>query len=752
MTKRFLATIIFLLLICPPIALSAATQVRLSVFNFGVANMEASGLGTTVTNTLIDVLAEDSTLTILDRKELESFLSMNDLQQNDQIDNVVNIGTRLGLNVIVVGNVEKKGAIVRVQCKAIQVDQKQTILNTKVSAIGDTALNNELKKLSKQIRTAITEQSSKTKNVAVLTVGVPLDISMRPGNSSIHLLWGVPSGSAVAGYEIFRATSETGPFARLGQVAKTEYIDEGVDKNTSYFYKIRAFNERGIQSDFSSVIEAKTAITPGSPVILKTEGRVKSICLLWSPGPSSGDPLRLKGYRLYRAKKEQGPYKEVVNLHSANLGEATAALDRLLKVSYQDKGLGDGEEYYYRITAYNEGDLESEFSRSVKGMTTPEVGSVVAEGDKIREIHLSWQPIDTPFIRGYYIYRSASEKEGFVRIKRLEAPSSRDRRIEYEDREGLGDLIRYYYRVSAIEEGDIETSPSAVVSAITKGKPAMPEGLKAEGGQVKKVDLSWTASTADDVEGYRIYGAREGEGELVLLKTLSGRQIYRYTDESRGYGNNLEDGTTYRYRLTTYNRVDLESEPSQAVTARTKPRPQKVSGLQGDSAKARAVPLRWSANQEKDIVQYHLYRAGESGDFSRIAKLPETAYSDRDVKDDTLYRYRVQAEDTDGLIGDFSETILLRTKARPAAPADVTGVIVLGKTVLAWKPAAEPDIDYYTVYEKKFFANDKVAAVREPKFSEAPPPKGKTKVYLITTTDRDGLESDPGPEITITGP
>jgi hypothetical protein len=46
---------------------------------------------------------------------------------------------------------------------------------------------------------------------------------------------------------------------------------------------------------------------------------------------------------------------------------------------------------------------------------------------------------------------------------------------------------------------------------------------------------------------------------------------------------------------------------------------------------------------------------------------------------------------------------------------------------------------------------EKIATVRERRFTEAAPTKGKVKIYLITVTDRDGLESDPGPEITITG-
>ncbi len=752
MAKRFLAVVVFLLLIHPSVALTASSKVRISVFNFGTVNMEASGLGTTVTNMLIGLLAEDPALAILDRKELESFLSMNDLQQNDQIDNVVNIGTRLALNVIVVGNVEKKGSMVLVQCKAIQIDQKKTILNAKVRAIGDTALNAEITKLAQQIRAAIMEQLAKGRNEDSGAFGGPAEITKRSGNRSIHLFWEAPPGAAVAGYELYRATLEAGPFSRISQVANTDYMDETVEKDTPYYYKVRAYNDRGIQSEFSPVAEARTAVTPNPPVILKAEGHERRMSLLWSPGPSSGDPLRLKGYRLYRAKSERGPYREVASLQTNNLGDVTATLDRLLKVSYLDQGLGDGEEYYYRVTAFNEKDLESDFSQSVKGATLPTVGAVSAEGGLIREIRLSWKPIDSHFIREYHIYRSASEKEVFARINEVDPPPSFDRKMEYIDRIALADLTRYYYRVSAVDDSETETLPSPVVSAVTRGKPPIPEAFKAVAGLVKKVELSWKASVTEDVEGYRLYGAKEKEGgELVLLKTFSGRQIDHYTDDSRGY-NKLEDGATYRYRLTSFNRVDVESEPAPAVTARTKPRPERVSGLQGEGDKARAVPLHWSPNPEKDIAQYHLFRSLESGDFDRITKIRETTHLDQELKDNTLYRYRIQAEDADGLIGDFSEIISVRTKARPAMPTGVSGVVAEKKTVLTWKESPEPDIARYTVYEKKFFGMDKITTVSETRFSEAAPPKGKVKVYLITVTDRDGLESDPCPEISITGP
>ena len=85
-----------------PISVQAqsSAQIKISIFNFGTVNSDASGYGTTVTNMLINSLATDPTLVMLDRKELESFLNLNDLQQNDNMDNVLLIGSRLGLDVI----------------------------------------------------------------------------------------------------------------------------------------------------------------------------------------------------------------------------------------------------------------------------------------------------------------------------------------------------------------------------------------------------------------------------------------------------------------------------------------------------------------------------------------------------------------------------------------------------------------------------------------------------------------------------
>ena len=109
MSKRVhLCACIFLFLIiviCPAFNASATIpRIKVSVFNFTTVNLEASGYNTMVANMLMSNLGCESSLSILERKELEAFLSMNDLQQDDNLENVTHIGSRLGLSAVVVGS------------------------------------------------------------------------------------------------------------------------------------------------------------------------------------------------------------------------------------------------------------------------------------------------------------------------------------------------------------------------------------------------------------------------------------------------------------------------------------------------------------------------------------------------------------------------------------------------------------------------------------------------------------------------
>lgn len=752
--RRFIITLMIatLIAVCGADPLNASAATKISVFNFNATNIEATGYNTTATNMLLNIMGKDPAFSVLDRKELEAFLNLNDLQQSDNVENAIHIGSRLGLNVIVIGNVEKRGPVIIINCRVVSVDNKRVILSTQVRSLGDAGLLEEVRKLHKAISSAIAKESAHGEDRP--SFAGPVNIQKRAGNKSISLSWENAPGTRAVEYEVFRSTSAQGPFTKIGDTKWHEFIDTNVERNVTYFYKIRAISDKGIRSDFSQIISGETALTPNPPIILKAESHVKSIHLTWTPNPTvSEDPLKLVGYKIYRAKAERGPYREIANILTSELGGTSApALDKLFKVSYTDKGLADGEEYFYKVTAYNEKNLESEFSSPIKASTLPIVTTVRIKGDMIREIHLAWTPIESPNIKGYYIYRNTSEGGNYVKIKKISTVGMESPKvIQYVDKEGLSDKTRYFYRITAFEDEDTETSPSPTVFAETKGKPLTPTNLQAKSGLVKQVEISWTPPADPDVVGYNLYWSLQKFGKYELLKRISDR-----TEKSFIHGggfNKLSDHTTYYYFITSYNKVDVESEQSEIVSATTKPRPSTPKGLKGESNKVKSIPLSWDPNPESDIEKYHIFRAeGRDRDFSRIAVVKgKTSYLDTGLKDGEEYKYRLQAEDKDELLSDLSETVTVRTKPKPRKLEKVMGDVKDGTVRLTWAPASESDISHFVIYEKKFFGNSKIAEVSAPQFTEPAPPRGKSKTYVITAVDKDGLESDLSDEISITG-
>lgn len=131
-----------------------SSRVNLSVFHFTPLNMDASPYGITATNTIINSLKKQS-FVMLDRKDLETFLFANDLQQNDRTENVIHIGTKLGLNFVIAGSVENKGTMIITNCKVISIEKRKVVFTNKSISLGESDLIGNMTKLSDAIREAI---------------------------------------------------------------------------------------------------------------------------------------------------------------------------------------------------------------------------------------------------------------------------------------------------------------------------------------------------------------------------------------------------------------------------------------------------------------------------------------------------------------------------------------------------------------------------------------------------------------------
>jgi TolB-like protein len=130
-------------------------RISVSVFHFTPLSMDASNYGITVTNTMINAPKMQSSFVMLGRKDLETFLAANNLQQNDQIENVINVGTRIGLNFVIAGSIGKRGTMIVTNCKVVSIGQRKVVFTSQSISAGESDLISNIMKMSDAIVEAI---------------------------------------------------------------------------------------------------------------------------------------------------------------------------------------------------------------------------------------------------------------------------------------------------------------------------------------------------------------------------------------------------------------------------------------------------------------------------------------------------------------------------------------------------------------------------------------------------------------------
>jgi len=74
-------------------------------------------------------------------------------------------------------------------------------------------------------------------------------------SNSIKISW--PAVSGASGYYVYKSTNANGQYNKSGTVTDTSYTDTGLNPNTTYYYKVSAYNSIG-ESSQSANVSAKT--------------------------------------------------------------------------------------------------------------------------------------------------------------------------------------------------------------------------------------------------------------------------------------------------------------------------------------------------------------------------------------------------------------------------------------------------------------------------------------------------------------
>jgi hypothetical protein len=142
---------------------------------------------------------------------------------------------------------------------------------------------------------------------------------------------------------------------------------------------------------------------------------------------------------------------------------------------YLDTGLEYDTTYFYKLTSIDIFDNEGNFSTTVSAMPVNFFKPITPFDIRINArnwndstyIYLSWLPAGDTDIKQYNIYRDTIPNFELVENKLHDSTTQ----LNYSDKDGIQLLVDYFYRVVAVDKGDLKSDPTRELSDIIFNKP-----------------------------------------------------------------------------------------------------------------------------------------------------------------------------------------------------------------------------------------------------------------------------------------
>lgn len=451
---------------------------------------------------------------------------------------------------------------------------------------------------------------------------------------SVALSWKKLTGAD--GYIIYRRESGSGSGSTtIDTVSTTSLLDSSL-KPIIYYYKIAAFNKRGIgtpSTDYSGSVII--------PKILSSTNQNDSMSITFSP------LSRAIKYYIYSSPDTTG----FVLIDSVN----TSSYIAILK---------DFKTFYYRITIrVPEGmSYPSDYVPITRNLSTP---VNVKATDLKNGVLLQWNSV-----RGaanYQIYRSSYQNGSSLYSYTLDT--------FFVDTLPEGSS-RYYYRIGAVN-GMVSSDLSADVNGGRIGIPLTPTSFSIS-PNVLYLYLHWSMpSGGSNPTGFKIYRSTYN-GQFVLIDST----------KSYFYNDSVPDSLSYYYRISAYNSQGESPMCATNFSARTKPSaPTNVTASIATSKDY--IHIYWSP--VTSITQYGVYRATSTTNnlyyYIGTAK-NSTEYFDSTCEVNTNYYYVVNSLTPGNRSMGSAYTVGIRL-----GPPEITGVTTSGSGIIInWnKPS-------YTIY------------------------------------------------------
>ncbi|MDD5302882.1 MAG: kelch repeat-containing protein [Elusimicrobia bacterium] len=385
--------------------------------------------------------------------------------------------------------------------------------------------------------------------------------------SDLLLYWGA-NGNSYPGttYEVTQSSDNfvndiSTPVPKLFNQTTNFTTISNLAANTTYYFRVQAFNLVGLPSSYSAVVSTRTRAPVDQPTV---SGRTTiSIDWRWN------DPGGVTNYRVYNATNGVFIAAPITNLFTeVNLGTNTEHSIRVTAVTSAGEGPLSPS-----ASAYTAAATPGPFVPTVSAPTT---GSFV----------INWTNNDNPLSTTY-----ASQVTQFAANgSSVAVTTTTSTGLPF--RHGYGNLIpstRYGYELIALNGEGLESDVPAAVYGSTWTKPADPSiVLGSIATTPTTISFSWDANLNSSSATYEVtYTTADGVNAFITDISTSIYFAAQFGGTSATI-TGLVTGSTYTVRVLARNPFGVVSNFSNYVTTRTFNGGAPVGSLQG--------PLLASAN------------------------------------------------------------------------------------------------------------------------------------------------------------
>ncbi len=328
--------------------------------------------------------------------------------------------------------------------------------------------------------------------------------------------------------------------------------------------------------------------------------------------------------------------------------------------SFSLKGLSPGTTYtakIYAINIYNYHSIPGEIQFTTLAEDPPEIPTNLNASVSGKYVTLTWEATGN----SQYVVERSEDGISYVQIAEVTEDS-------YTEAAPLF-AASYYYRVAQKgQDGQISdfTEPIQVTTEPVPAPADLAATLDDETGQIL---LSW--GQVQGVESYIVEKSTDNE-TWETLAVVTGTPIYADQD--------IQPNTDYFYRVRSDAGNNQISEPSPVAQITTPPAA--PTNLQ-ISASGKNVTLTWNASTGS--TTYIVERSTDGIEFTEIAEVTETNHSDLVASWNTVYHYRVLAQNDAGT-SEPSSTVQIKTA--PAPPANLRAAVSHNTITLTWNASA----------------------------------------------------------------